>query len=394
MTSIILGVGVVLIVVILAMIFRVQSLISMVRGTPTTRETTSNKVNAVMWMVFLVLGTIGAVWSSIVAAEYFLPEASSPHGRKTDDLFWITMGITGAVFFATHVLLFYFPWRYQFRENRKASYYPDNNKLEVIWTVVPAIVLTLLVLSGWKVWRDITTEAPEDAVVVELIGQQFQWEIRYPGDKHAVIGKSRPELGAFDFRLIDANNIVGIDYTDENSFDDFMAREIHIPKNRPVLLKIRAKDVLHSVFLPHFRVKMDAVPGMPTNFWFVADKSTEEMRAELNNPEFNYELACTEVCGRGHFSMRKILIVEDEAEYNKWVAAQTPWLSRNRGYLSKVPDNLREKALRVIGPEEGPSSTDSVPAEDAASVPAPEAKKTVKMVSNPGASVEKPKTAQ
>jgi cytochrome c oxidase subunit 2 len=174
-----------------------------------------------------------------------------------------------------------------------------------------------------------------------------------------------------------------------------MAREIHIPKNRPVLLKIRAKDVLHSVFLPHFRVKMDAVPGMPTKFWFVADKTTKEMRAELNNPEFNYELACTEVCGRGHFSMRKILIVEDEADFNKWVASQPTWLSRNREYLSKVPANLREKALRVIGPEEGPSSTDSVPAEDAAaSVEAPAAKKTIKMVSNPVTSAKKPKTVQ
>ncbi|MBD0260338.1 MAG: cytochrome c oxidase subunit II, partial [Cytophagales bacterium] len=186
MTSIILGIGVVLILLIIVMIFRVQSLISLVRGTPTTRETTTNKVNAAMWVVFLVLGTIGAVWSSIAAADYFLPDASSPHGRETDDLFWITMGITGAVFFATHILLFYFPYKYQFRENRKASFYPDNNRLEVIWTVVPAIVLTLLVLSGWKVWRDITNPAQTDnGVVVELIGKQFNWEIRYPGDKNA-----------------------------------------------------------------------------------------------------------------------------------------------------------------------------------------------------------------
>lgn len=384
MTSIILGVGVVLILVILVMIFRVQSLISLVRGTPTTRETTSNKVNAAMWLVFLVLGTGGAVWSSLAAADYFLPEASSPHGRQTDDLFWITMGITGAVFFATHILLFYFPYKYQFRENRKASFYPDNNKLEVIWTVVPAIVLTLLVLSGWKVWRDITGTMPEEGVVVELIGKQFNWEVRYPGDKYAELGKSKPELGNFDFRLIDASNVVGIDLTDENSFDDFMAREIHLPKGKPVLLKIRAKDVLHSVFMPHFRVKMDAVPGMPTKFWFIPDKSTQEMREELGNPKFNYEMACTEVCGRGHFSMRTIIVVEEEAEYNAWVAKQKPWLAQNRDYLAKVPANLQEKALRVIGPGDGgaaPEAADSTaaPADNAAALPA---KGTVKMVSN------------
>ena len=392
MTSIILGIGVVLILIIVAMIFRVQSLISLVRGTPTTRETTTNKVNAAMWVVFLVLGTIGAVWSSIAASDYFLPDASSPHGRETDDLFWITMGITGAVFFATHVLLFYFPWKYQFRENRKASFYPDNNRLEVIWTVVPAIVLTLLVLSGWKVWRDITTPAETDnGVMVEIVGKQFNWEVRYPGNKHVELGKRRPELGGFDFRMIDASNIVGIDLNDENSFDDFMAREIHLPKGRQVMLKIRARDVLHSVFMPHFRVKMDAVPGMPTKFAFTPDRTTKEMREELGNPEFNYELACTEVCGRGHFSMRTIIVVEEEAEYNKWVASQKPWLAQNRDYLSKVPANLQEKALRIIGPGDGGSApenaddTTAAPANNAAALPA---KGAVKMVANPELSAQ------
>jgi len=392
MTSIILGIGVVLILFIVVMIFRVQSMISLVRGTPTTRETTSNKVNAAMWVVFLVLGTIGAVWSSIAAADYFLPEASAPHGRETDNLFWITMGITGAVFFATHILLFYFPWKYQFRENRKASFYPDNNRLEVIWTVVPAIVLTLLVLSGWKVWRDITNPAQTDnGVMVELVGKQFNWEVRYPGDKHAELGKRRPELGGFDFRLIDASNVVGIDLNDENSFDDFMAREIHLPKGRQVMLKIRARDVLHSVFMPHFRVKMDAVPGMPTKFAFTPDKTTKEMREALGNPEFNYELACTEVCGRGHFSMRTIIIVEEEAEFNKWVASQKPWLAQNRDYLAKVPANLQEKALRVIGPGDGGAApenaddTTAAPANNAAALPA---KGAVKMVANPELSAQ------
>jgi cytochrome c oxidase subunit 2 len=388
MTSIILGIGVVLILVIIMMIFRVQSLISLVRGTPTTRETTSNKVNAAMWVVFLVLGTIGAVWSSIAASDYFLPDASSPHGRETDDLFWITMGITGAVFFATHVLLFYFPWKYRFRENRKASFYPDNNRLEVIWTVVPAIVLTLLVLSGWKVWRDITNPAQTDnGVMVEIVGKQFNWEVRYPGDKHAELGKRRPELGGFDFRLIDASNVVGIDLTDENSFDDFMAREIHLPKGRQVMLKIRARDVLHSVFMPHFRVKMDAVPGMPTKFAFTPDRTTKEMREELGNPEFNYELACTEVCGRGHFSMRTIIVVEEEAEYNAWVAKQKPWLAQNRDYLNKVPANLQEKALRVIGPGDGGAAPEGSAADSTAAA-ALSAKGSIKVVANPKSSAQ------
>ncbi len=299
MINILIGIGAILVIAILIMIFRVQTLVSVARRSSTEKRIgSSNKVNAILFLVFLVLGTIGMVWSSISASTDFLPQPSSIHGKEVDDLFWITMGIIGAVFIATHILLFYFPYKYQFKEGRRASFYPDNNKLEVIWTIIPAIVLTILVLSGWKVWRDITGEAPEEAIAIEIMGSQFQWDIRYGG-------KVDRQLGTYNFQMIDATNLFGMDFSDEKTFDDFGAREIMVPKGKPVLLKIRARDVLHSVFLPHFRLKMDAVPGMPTRFWFTPTKTTAEMREELNNPDFNYELACTEVCGRGHFSMRK-----------------------------------------------------------------------------------------
>jgi cytochrome c oxidase subunit 2 len=124
-----------------------------------------------------------------------------------------------------------------------------------------------------------------------------------------------------------------------------MPRELHIPVGKPVEFRIRARDVLHSVFAPHFRLKMDAVPGMPTRFWFVPTKTTAEMRIETGNPDFNYEIACAEVCGRAHFSMRLIVVVEEPEEYEKWKAEQEPWLSRFPTYLSKVPDNLKELAM-------------------------------------------------
>lgn len=347
MINIILGIGAILVIAILVMIFRVQTLVSIVRrGSTEKRVGSSNRVNAILFLAFLVLGTIGIVWSSIATATDYLPQPSSIHGRQIDDLFWVTMGIIGAVFFATHILLFYFPFKYQYKEGNRASFYPDNNKLEVVWTIIPAIVLTLLVLSGWKVWRDITSDAPEEAVSIEIVGEQFNWNIRYPG-------KVDNTLGAYNFQLIDATNQLGLDLKDEKTFDDFIAREIVVPKGKPVLLKIRAKDVLHSVFLPHFRLKMDAVPGMPTRFWFTPTKTTAEMREELGNPNFNYELACTEVCGRGHFSMRKLLVVMEEEEYKSWYAQQKPWLANNRDYLERVPANLREKALKIIGSEEG-----------------------------------------
>jgi cytochrome c oxidase subunit 2 len=365
MMNIILGIGAILILVILFMIFRVGTLISVAKGSHHKRAGTSNKVNAALLMVFLVVGTIAAVWSSYAAADDFLPEPSSVHGEQIDTLFWVTMGILCAVFFATHVLLFYFPFKYQFKEGNRAAFYPDNNKLEVIWTIVPAIVLTLLVLSGWKVWRDITTDAPQEAEVVEIVGQQFNWHVRYPG-------KVDKELGAYNYKLIDASNAVGIDLADEKSFDDFMAPtgEIRVPVGKPVLLKIRARDVLHSVYMPHFRLKMDAVPGMPTRFWFTPTKTTAQMKQDLNNPDFDYELACTEVCGRGHFSMRLRVIVEEEADYRKWYDSQKSWLSSNReGYLERVPANLREKALQVIGSGDNPSAA-IAPLEEPVTVPA------------------------
>jgi cytochrome c oxidase subunit 2 len=123
-----------------------------------------------------------------------------------------------------------------------------------------------------------------------------------------------------------------------------------------VLLKIRAKDVLHSVYLPHFRVKMDAVPGMTTQFKFKATKTTQEMRDELGNPAFNYELACAEICGQGHFSMRMEVVVDDEETFEKWKKGQEAWLKQNPDYLKKVPAALREAAMIKSGMQKDPGA--------------------------------------
>lgn len=342
MDNVILIVGAVLILVILFVIYRVYTMISLVRSSGDKKIGSSNRINAALMPAFLVIGTALVLWSSYSASQYFLPAAVSEHGKEIDTLFWVTMGVIGAVFFATHVLLFYFPYKYQFKEGRRASFYPDNNKLEVIWTIIPAIVLTLLVFSGWKVWRDITSEAPEDAVVVEIVGKQFNWFARYPG-------KNDGELGAYNYRMIDNTNELGIDFADEAAFDDFTAGEIHLPKGKPVLFRIRARDVLHSVFLPHFRLKMDAVPGMPTKFWFTPTKTTDEMKSELNDQNFKYELACTEVCGKGHFSMKFTVVVEEEEDFTKWVNSQKTFLASHPEYLDKVPANLKEKARKIAG---------------------------------------------
>jgi cytochrome c oxidase subunit 2 len=340
MMTLIVGVGVVLILSILFMIFRISSLVGLVKGKDSSDP--YNKMNGLLFMVFSVTSIVGFLWYSYVHfAGYTLPVASE-HGKITDNLFWITMWVTVIAFIIISIAMFWFTYKYQYNPNRKAEFIADNHTLEILWTVVPAIVLALLIFKGLRVWNDITGPAEQDAEVIELVGQQWLWSARYPGVKDK-------QLGQFNYRLIDASNQLGLDLTDKNTFDDFQSLTLHIPKGKQVLLKIRAKDVLHSVFLPHFRVKMDAVPGMTTLFKFTATKTTQEMREETGNANFNYEMACTEICGKGHFSMKFPVVVDELEDYEKWKAAQDSWLKLNPEYLKKVPQTLREAAMIKSG---------------------------------------------
>jgi cytochrome c oxidase subunit 2 len=240
------------------------------------------------------------------------------------------------------IVMFWFTWKYRHKEGQKASFFTDSHRLEIVWTIVPAIVLALLIFRGLRVWNQITGPATEQAEVIELLGQQFSWLARYPGVKDN-------QLGTINYQLIDASNEFGLDLRDKNSYDDFKSLELHLPVGKEVLLKIRAKDVLHSVYLPHFRVKMDAVPGMMTVFKFTPTITTADMRTKLNNPSFNYEMACAEICGRGHFSMRFPVVVDTPEDYEKWKAAQDSWLKQNPDYLKRVPAELREAAMIKAG---------------------------------------------
>jgi cytochrome c oxidase subunit 2 len=350
MMSLIIFLGVVLILAILYMIFRVSNLITIAKGPRDERGGTANKVNAALFIVFMIGGLGLFFWYSITYFDsYDLPLASE-HGKLTDKLFWITMVISVAAFVIISIVMFVFIYQYQYREGQKAKYYPDNHYLELAWTIIPAIVLALLIFTGLRAWNDITGPASKDAEVVEVIGQQFAWTARYPGKKDGVLGK-------VNYKLIDATNEFGLDLKDKYSFDDFKSAELHLPVDTEVLLKIRAKDVLHSVFLPHFRVKMDAVPGMPTQFKFKATLTTQQMRDKLGNPNFNYELACAEICGYGHFSMKMNVVVEDVETYKQWKLSQEAWLKQNPEYLKHVPDALKEAAMIKAGIEKDPGST-------------------------------------
>jgi cytochrome c oxidase subunit 2 len=271
-------------------------------------------------IVFLVLGLVGVYWCNELFKGKILGEAASDHGEKIDDMLYITLAITGVVFVITQVLLFWFAFKYQYSEKRKPYYYPHNNKLEVIWTVIPAIFLTVLVGFGLYYWFKITGDPPKNAMQVEITGKQFNWIGRYAG-KDKIFGKKY-------FRNIsdENNNPLGILWDDKAAQDDIVVsgNDIYLVKGVPVQIIIHARDVVHDVGLSHFRMKMDAVPGTPTTMWFTPKYTTAEMKEKTGNPDFAYELSCDQMCGSGHYSMKGIIHVVEREEFTLWMAKQKP----------------------------------------------------------------------
>ncbi len=334
--------GVILVLAILYLIFRVSSLVRVAKGENEDRVDSANSINAALFIVFMVVSLVAFFWYSFANFNGYTLPVASEHGILTDEEFWVTMAVIVVAFTIISIVMFVFIYKYQYREGQKAEFFPDNHYLELAWTIVPAIVLAVLIFTGLRTWNDITSPASKEAEVIEVIGQQFAWTARYPGKDN--------ELGKVNFKLIDnVGNEFGLDLSDNKTYDDFKALELHLPVGKEILLKIRAKDVLHSVFLPHFRVKMDAVPGMPTHFKFTVTKTTQQMRDELGNQAFNYEMACTEICGRGHFSMRFPVVVQTEEEFERWKLSQEAWLKQNPDYLKNVPAGLRESAMIKAG---------------------------------------------
>lgn len=318
MTEILLIAIVVMIFVVIFQISKASEYVSVLKGEEKARKQ-NNKINAFLLISFLILGLIGCWWcNELYYGKTLFPQgAASDHGEKIDLMLYITIAVTGVVFLITQVLLFWFAYKYQERDDRKAYYFPHNTKLELIWTTVPAIFLTVLVVFGLKYWFKMTGEAPKDSIVVEVTGHQFAWDFRYPGaDK---------TLGRKNYKLTKGANSLGVDFDDPASKDDVhVTATMHLPVGKPVKLVINAQDVIHDVGLSHFRLKMDAVPGIPTTLWFTPLYTTEEMKKKTNNPDFTYEISCDQMCGKGHYSMRGVIIVETEEEYNKWLASQKP----------------------------------------------------------------------
>jgi cytochrome c oxidase subunit 2 len=236
------------------------------------------------------------------------------------------------VFFITQILLFVFLFVYRYSNKRRAYFLPHNNTIEKVWTIVPAVVLTILVVFGFFTWRSVTNTANvKGDINIDVTGHQFAWELRYPGPD----GK----LGRKDYRKVTGLNNLGINFQDRNSFDDLKADTIVIPVNKSIRINIFAQDVIHSVYMPYFRVQMNAVPGLPTFFKFVPTITTSDMRTKTDNPKFEYLLYCNKICGGGHYNMQKIVRVVTDAEYHSWLAQQKPYLSDGLKKELKLADN-------------------------------------------------------
>lgn len=355
-TGLIIILCVILLAVVVVQIGKVTELAAKLRGEEEV-QLEANKNNGILSMVFLVGFLIFCFWSAYSYRNWMLGygphESASAHGGVLDSMFDTTLIFTGIVFVLCHIALFWFAYKYRGQKNRIAEFFPHDNKLEIIWTAIPAVVMCFLVIKGLVAWNEVMADMPETAVStqtpvdynvvnadgneeyieIEATGAQFLWYLRYPG--------ADGKLGARDYTKITGLNPLGQVWKDDKNLDDFHPADIVLPVNKKVRVRITSRDVLHNFALPHFRVKMDAVPGMPTYFIFTPTMTTEEYRDKLRDvPEyqtpsdpndsesdplwkaFNFELACMELCGSGHFSMRKTVTIVSEDEYKEWLSKQ------------------------------------------------------------------------
>jgi len=273
--------------------------------------------NAVLFLVALVLGLYGVYWSYVHHGGQSFRAAVTEHGQQIDTMFIITTIICTIVLVVMHIGLFSFAYIYRARPTRKAYFYPHNNTIEKIWTITPAIVLTILVLFGFFTWRGITNVPEEDqknALHIEVVGEQFTWTVRYPGRDG--------QLGERNYRLTTPLNGLGMDFNDKKNWDDQLGSEIVLPVNKPVRVQIGSKDILHSFYMPDFRVQMNAVPGMKTYFQFTPTVTTEEMRDRLGDYKYDFVMLCAKICGGGHYNMQKKVRIVTEEEYQAWLNEQ------------------------------------------------------------------------
>ncbi|MDH4474591.1 MAG: cytochrome c oxidase subunit II [Fluviicola sp.] len=336
-----------------------------------------NKLNAGLLLAFMVFMFGGFIWLMLAYGWTGRGDAASVSGAQTDWLLNLNFWIIIIVFFLTNGLLFGFAFKYVRKPGVKAYYFPHDNRLELIWTVVPAIVLAIIIILGLKSWNEQTDEPGKEAIRVELFSKQFGWTVRMSGEDNT--------LGFFDYKLTNENNPLALmtaatiqnaidsmengmsgikalerklnDRTimlipeerdlmvtdldrkerlirllyqmkvrhnsklDVQAMDDVTFTEgdtLYLCKNQEYEFNFRAKDVIHSAYFPHFRAQMNTVPGQTTRFKFTPSVTTDEMRDKMNNQKFNYILMCNKICGTSHYKMKLMVVVLEPKDYEVW----------------------------------------------------------------------------
>jgi cytochrome c oxidase subunit 2 len=376
----------ILLVIVLGIIAIAQltKVYELTRGLRKTREEeispADNKMNAFLMLVWMAVFFICTIWLYVRYGDY-LPPAASAHGVDVDKLMSVNIWMITIMFFVVNFLLFYFSYKYYYRKDRKARFFSHDNRLEMIWTLVPGVTMAFIIVYGLITWNKMTGPASDDALRVEVYSKQFDWTIRYPGDNNV--------FGAADYNLITTNNALGLVTRDgiaaklaeldeqiakkskaleenaklpvwpasyaeavqdqiyrlqrhkqrimdlsefkspeglsewEAGGDDKIVKgELHLPVGKEVEFIFRSQDVIHSAYMPHFRAQMNTVPGVPTRFKMTPTITTREMREKLGKDDFDYILLCNKICGAAHFNMQIKVIIEDEADYNAWLAQQ------------------------------------------------------------------------
>lgn len=339
-----------------------------------------NRLNAGLMLTFMILLFGGFIWLMLKYGWTGRGESASVHGHELDWLLNVNFVIIIAVFFLTNFLLFWFAFKYVKKPGVPAFYFPHNNKLEMVWTVIPAIVLAVIIIFGLRSWNSVTDAAPKDAVVIELFSKQFDWTARYSGKDN--------KLGKFDYKLTrdDKNELAlmttetiqmaidsmesgfrGIKWleaelndrtkmiapedeakfrsdlgnkeklvrllhqmkakhnpsVDAMAWDDFIVKDtLYLCKGQEYEFNFRSKDVIHSAYFPHFRAQMNTVPGMTTRFKFTPDKTTDEMRVSRDVADFDYVLYCNKICGGSHYKMKMIIVVLEKDAYASWLKSK------------------------------------------------------------------------
>lgn len=334
-------IGLVLLIIAVHQLMRVIELSREFKQTKEWHVTEKdNRFNGKMMITFAFVFFAFFFWQVNRWSDNSLPGAASEHGLKIDTLWDYNMYLITFVFLVTNAVLFYFAYKYRGTNNSKAEFFAHDNRLEMIWTIVPAAALAFIIIFGLKYWNEITDKSEDpNKITIELYAKQFDWTARYAGfDK---------TLGSTDYRQIDGGNSVGMDTLDEKGFDDIIVKnEFHIPVGKEIEFKMRSRDVIHSAYMPHFRAQMNCVPGMVTEFKFIPTKTTAEMRKDpyviqlmegINKVraekgeepvEFDYVLLCNKICGSSHYNMQMTIVVESEKDYKDWLLTQPRFKKR------------------------------------------------------------------